>query len=137
MASVFVDTGVWLALLDVKDALHERSRALMSGMRGDRPVCTDLVLCETVTLLRREAGPARAAEFARDVLDGKAATLVRCEWEDWREAIRIIERYPEQKVSVADATSMAVVRRLKIETVASFDKHFRIVLTERRVVGPE
>ena len=45
-------------------------------------------------------------------------------------------RCVELKLSAADATSAAVIRRLAIEKVASFDKHFRIMLPEREVLGP-
>ena len=38
-------------------------------------------------------------------------------------------------MSAADATSVAIIRRLDLEKVASFDRHFRIIITEREVVG--
>ena len=47
----------------------------------------------------------------------------------------LVGKYPEQKLSLADAVSVGVVRRLDVERVASFDRHFRIILTERPVLG--
>lgn len=47
----------------------------------------------------------------------------------------MIEKYPDQKVSFADATSVAIVRRMDIERAASFDRHFAFMLTERTVVS--
>jgi predicted nucleic acid-binding protein len=88
-------------------------------------------------LLRRELGPEIAAGFGRDFMDGKIGQLVRCEPSDWTLGLEIIEKFRDQKLSAADATSAAVVRRMDIRKVASFDKHFKIILTEREVLGSE
>lgn len=46
-----------------------------------------------------------------------------------------MRKYHEQKLSLADAVSIAVIRRMDIEKVASFDRHFRIILTQCEVIG--
>lgn len=94
------------------------------------------MLSETITLLRRELGPEIAAGFGRDFMDGKVGQFVRCEPTDWAVGLDIIEKFRDQKLSVADATSAAVIRRIDIRKVASFDKHFQIMLPDREVVGP-
>ncbi len=62
--------------------------------------------------------------------------MVPVEKGDWLEGLKIIEQYKDQKVSAADATSVALIRRLDIEKAASFDRHFKSILAEREVVGP-
>lgn len=96
---------------------------------------SDLVLSETVTLIRRDMGPSAAVNFGRDLLAGKSGVLVRTEEENLRSAFDLIERYREQRLSLADAASFSTIRRLDIRRVASFDQHFRIVLTEREVLS--
>jgi predicted nucleic acid-binding protein len=98
---------------------------------------SDLVLSETITLLRRELGPEIATGFGRDFMDGKIGQLVQCERSDWAVGFEIIEKFRDQKLSAADGTSAAIVRRLGIRKVASFDRHFRIILPDRDVIGPE
>lgn len=134
MRALYVDTGIWLALLDGADPLHSRARSILEANRTFPFYSTDQVLSETVTLVRRELGPGRAASFGRDFLEGRIGTLVHCELSDWNEAFGVIQKYGDQKVSAAGATSVAVIRRMNIEKVASFDKHFKIVLTEREVI---
>lgn len=137
MRSLYVDTGVWLALIDTSDPHHARARSIFDSHRGF-PLCgSDLVLSECVTLLARRFGADRAADFGSEFVEGREATLLRCEREDWIEGLALIRKFPEQRLSFADATSFAIVRRFDIEKAASFDKHFRIVLPEREVIGPE
>ncbi|HVR85374.1 MAG TPA: PIN domain-containing protein, partial [Planctomycetota bacterium] len=109
---LYVDTGIWLALLDKADPLHARARSLIDAHRTLAFISTDLVLSETITLLRRELGPEIAASFGRDFMDGKIGQLVRCEPPDWAVGFDIMERFQDQKLSAADATSAAVVRRM-------------------------
>lgn len=134
MRALYVDTGIWPALLDSADPLHDRARSILEANRTYPFYSSEQVLSENVTLVRRELGPEPAASFGRDFVAGRIGTLVRCEMTDWNEAFGIIQKYWNQKISAADATSVAVIRRLDIEKVASFDKHFKIVLTEREVV---
>jgi predicted nucleic acid-binding protein len=134
--AIYIDTGIWLALLDSADPLHARARSLIDGHRSFTFTSSDLVLSETITLLRRELGAEIAAGFGRDFMDGKIGLLVRCESADWALGLEIIEKFRDQKLSAADATSAAIVRRLDIRRVASFDRHFPIVLPDREIVGP-
>jgi predicted nucleic acid-binding protein len=68
-------------------------------------------------------------------MDGKIGQLVRCEPSDWAVGFDIIERFRDQKLSTADATFAAIVRRMDIKKVASFDKHFQIILQDREILG--
>lgn len=135
MRALFVDTGVWLAFLDAADPLHARARTVIEANRSYPFLSTDLVLSETVTMIRRELGPDRAGAFGREFLEGKIASLIRPEPEDWQTGLALICKYTEQKLSLADAVSIAVIQRMRIERAAAFDKHFRIILTGCEVFG--
>jgi predicted nucleic acid-binding protein len=135
MRGLYIDTGVWLALLDAADPLHPRAKTIVETHKAYPFFSSDHVLSETVTLLRRELGPEPATGFGREFLEGQIAQLLQVERSDWLEGFKIIDKYKDQKVSAADATSVAMIRRLDLEKVASFDRHFRIIITEREVVG--
>ena len=135
MAPVYVDTGVWVALLDGQDQYHVRAKQIVQDHQTVGFVSSDLIIGEAVTLLRRTAGPKVAADFAREFLDHETGEMIRTEESDWRTGMDLLEQYKEHRLSSADAASLALIRRLDIKQVASFDKHFRIVLTEREVIG--
>lgn len=135
MRGIFLDTGVWVASMDRKDPLHARAREIIEANVALPFIANDLVLVETVTLLRRSLGPVPAADFGRKFLAGEIADLVRCEWDDLREGLGLIETYREHKVSLPDAASVVTIKRLDIRKVASFDIHFRAMLSDRDVVG--
>ncbi len=135
MRGLYVDTGVWLALLDAADPLHARARKVIEEHKTYPLLSSDQVLSETVTLLRRELGSKTAAEFGEDFLAGKIGQLLAVEKADWQEGLRILKRYEEHKISAADATSAALIHRLDVERVASFDKHFKVLIVDRPVVG--
>ncbi len=66
MRALYVDTGVWLALLDAADPLHAKARGIIEGHKTYPFLSSDHVLSETVTLVRRELGPEVAVGFGRD-----------------------------------------------------------------------
>lgn len=135
MRGLYVDTGIWLARIDAADPLHPKAKAIIEAHKSYPFFSSDHVLSGTVTLLRRELGPEPATGFGRDFLEGKIGQLLAAERSDWLEGFKIIETYKDQRVSAADATSVSIIRRLDLEKVASFDKHFRIILKEREVLG--
>lgn len=135
MADLFVDTGIWLAALDRKDGLHAHARDLLDRERRHRAVVSEFVFAETVTLLRWRLGPEAAALFGRGFLNGNAGEIVACTRADLTAGLALIAQYDDQRLSLADATSFVLVRRLGIQRVASFDSHFRIVLAEREILS--
>lgn len=132
---IFVDTGVWVAGLDAHDGFHARARGLRAVLEGSRLVTSDLVLSEAVTLLRRAGDAAAVVRFGRGLMDETLGSVEFCTRTDIAAGLALIERYDDQKLSLTDATSFVLVRRLGIKRVASFDKHFRIVLADREILS--
>lgn len=121
--TLFVDTSVWYAAADGADRSNERAREILSA--GDRLVTTDHVLLECWTLLRFRIHRAAAEMF----WDGLRSGIARIETVGpadlhaaW--AIGRVSRY--QDFSFVDRTSFAVMERLGLERVASFDNDFAI-----------
>ncbi len=135
MRAVYADTGYWVALVDESDALHPRAVAIDEAYRDWPFVSSDFVLSETVTLLRRRSETQKATDFGRRLIDGRIGTLLRTELQDWAVGLSLIDQFPQQRLSFADATSIALVRRLDIPKIAAFDKHFSIVAPEREILS--
>lgn len=85
---------------------------------------TDLVLGETWTFFSRRAGHRRAVEFL-DAATSLAPLTIRHVDEDLvSEAWRWLRRHDERPCSFVDATSFALMRRLRIREALAFDGDF-------------
>jgi predicted nucleic acid-binding protein len=133
---VFVDSGPLIALADRGDAQHLEARRFF-GRKG-APLLTHVgVLGEAVTFLRYRFGHASARRLGDLVRNGRALTLLPIELADDLEGWRWFLRYRDQKFSLVDCWSFAVMTRLGIREVATFDRDFTIagftpVLDRRR-----
>lgn len=126
MNKVFVDTSFWIALADKKEKDHQKSIKLMTLLKNENysMVITNFILDETITLIRKRLGIARALDF-RDTLAkyGNLLNLERVTVSDeenvWSWFTREID-----KLSYTDCTSFAVMKRLGLKKVATFDDDF-------------
>ena len=72
---IFVDTGAWIALSDLKDQYHEDAIRIYDRLKRvkERLLTTDYVIDETVTRLRYDLGHSTAVKFL-DLLAGTERT---------------------------------------------------------------
>jgi predicted nucleic acid-binding protein len=120
---LFVDTSAFYAALDRGDLDHARATTILSG--GDRLVTTDHVLVESWRLARKRLGGYVAERFWGSLRGGQAVVESVLPT-DFDVAWRIGEVFSDQDFSIVDRTSFAVMERLGIDRVASFDDHFSI-----------
>jgi uncharacterized protein len=122
---VHVDTGAWFALSDDRDQDHVAARTISGWLtaEGYTFVTTNFIVAETHALALVRRGPARARTVLRWLLDD-TLQRVRIEPADEERAVEIIEQYADKVFSYTDATSVAVMRRLGIDTAFTFDRHF-------------
>ncbi|MDO8665986.1 MAG: PIN domain-containing protein [Gemmatimonadales bacterium] len=131
MLEVFVDSGFWCATAlrgrtDADRERHERAGATLRQLirSGTRLVTTNLVLAETHQLLlirdRRDtalaflrAFPAPGTDVVPSTAELEAEALA-----DW------IEKYDDQDFSLADAVSLALMKRRRIKRALAYDRHF-------------
>jgi len=121
--SLFVDSSVWYAAADAGDRSNARARELLSS--GDALVTSDHVLIETWLLLRHRLSR-DAAERFWGALKGGVAAIEPVTATDLEVAWAIGEAFPDQDFSVVDRTSFAVMQRLGVHRVASFDDDFAV-----------
>jgi predicted nucleic acid-binding protein len=121
--SLFVDSSAWYAGADRDDRDNQRAREILSA--GEALLTTDHVLVETWLLLRHRIHR-RAAERFWEGMRGGIATLEPVLAADLEAAWAIGQRFADQDFSVVDRTSFAVIERLGVERVASFDDDFAV-----------
>ncbi|MFV1959448.1 MAG: type II toxin-antitoxin system VapC family toxin [Planctomycetota bacterium] len=121
--SLFVDTSVWYAAADAGDAGNDRAHRVLGG--GERLITTDHVLVEIWTLLHHRIHATAAECFWAGIRGGVAqCEIVRTA--DLEVAWEIGRAFPDQDFSIVDRTSFAVMRRLGLSRVASFDADFAV-----------
>jgi uncharacterized protein len=121
--SLFVDTSAFYAATDSRDRHHARATDLLRD--GGDLMSTDHVLVESWRLIRDRGGYERAERFWAGIRSG-LVTVEAVLPVDLDKAWRIGEAFPDQDFSIVDRTSFAVMERLGVTAVTSFDDHFAI-----------
>jgi len=121
---VFADTSGFLALLMESDRQHARAQRTFRtlGERESPLATTSYVLAETYALLDRRVGRNGVFRFREELEDLLHVTWVGKEEHD--AGLAMLRARP-RSVSLTDAVSFVVARRLGIREVFAFDPHFR------------
>ena len=120
---IVIDTSVIYALLDGRDANHERA-ATWYEAHHPALVTTPLILAEVDHLAGARAG-ARAQQAWRQDL-AKGVYDVRWWSSAPQEIAAIANRYADIGVGLADASLVALAGRIETANIATFDdRHFR------------
>jgi uncharacterized protein len=129
--SAFVDSSAWFASIVARDRHNTRAKEVLRHAARAGLVTTDHVVVETWLLLYRRQHRAAAEEFWEAIRRGIAEVEFVIAV-DWRSAWVIGEAFPDQDFSLVDRTSFAVMERLGLTRVASFDSDFAVYRYGRR-----
>lgn len=121
--SLFVDSSVWYAAADGGDLSNRRARELLSA--GEPLITSDHVLVESWLLLRHRLSRDAAERFWGGLKSG-VALIEAVRGADLEVAWAIAEAFPDQDFSIVDRTSFAVMQRLGVQRVATFDDDFAV-----------
>lgn len=122
---VYVDTSAMLAILHAEDTNHAKAiETWLNLAQGEIDlVCNNYVLVEAFSLLQRRYG----LEKAR-ALQERIAPLLDIDWLDedlHSDAVNSLLTANRRQLSLVDCSSFATMRRLRIESVFTFDEHFK------------
>lgn len=121
--SIFVDSSAWYAAADRGDRYNSVAKRLLQT--PEPLVTSDHVVIETWRLIHHFIS-AHAAERFWGGLRRGVATVEQTNSADLEAAWAIGERFPDQDFSLVDRTSFAVMERLGISRVISFDDDFAV-----------
>lgn len=123
---IFVDTSFFKAISDKKDDFHDFSIKTLKRIKseGYELVTTNYILDETYTLVRTRCGYEDVIDFHDGLFSGMLfLQIVRVGVDDEIKAWKFfLEKW--SKLSFTDCTSFAVMKRLGLTEVATFDSHF-------------
>jgi predicted nucleic acid-binding protein len=121
--SIFVDSSVWFANANIRDGYNDRAKVLLK--QHPRRVTTDHVVVETWLLLNSKVHRQAAESFWEGIRRGVSA-VEKVTQSDLEAAWAIGRAFADQDFSIVDRTSFAVMERLGVARVASFDDDFAI-----------
>jgi uncharacterized protein len=126
MRKLFLDTGYLIALEAADDQHHNEALAHWQVLGRSLPplVTTSYVFDEVVTFFNSRNPHAKAVETGKLLLESPSITLVHIDEVLFREAWRYFVQYTDKSYSLTDCASFLVMKRLRIRTALTFDKHF-------------
>lgn len=125
---IFVDTGAWVARFSRRDQYHKRAAEIWAKLKtsNERVITSDSVFAETVTLLDRNVSPLAAVEAGRYLHGWNKLAILRAVKEDEAAALEFLRKFTGQSIGFVDCLSFALMRRHRITTAFSFDRHFEL-----------
>jgi len=125
MRAVLADTGPLYAAADADDIDHQRASQQISELRrDDRVVLIPYpILLEAYSLILKRFGSPSALHWLEHA---GAASLVNPAPEDYAVACGIVRAFPDQDISLVDATVATLASRMKV-AVWTYDHHFDVM----------
>jgi predicted nucleic acid-binding protein len=119
----FVDTSFWVALRFARDGRHADAKKIWEAGHGGL-ITTDVVVGETWTFLKRRTSHRRAVEFLDAVTKSPTIAIRHADEDLVDEAWRWLRRHDERSYSFVDASSFALMRRMRLREALAFDGDF-------------
>jgi predicted nucleic acid-binding protein len=121
---IVLDTGGFHAALDANEALHGRAVAALVAATPPR-VISPVVLAELDYLIASRVGHQAQMALLDEVTRG-AYQLEPFSSEDVGHARRIMERYADLRIGLADASVVVLAHRHRtLELLSTDERHFR------------
>jgi len=121
---IVLDTGGWYAALDANEALHGRAVAALASAAPPR-VLSPFVLAELDYLIGTRVGHSAQIALVEEVTRG-VYQLDAFTADDVAQARRIMERYADLRIGLADASVVVLAQRHRtVDLLCTDERHFR------------
>jgi predicted nucleic acid-binding protein len=123
---IFVDTSAFLAVLDINDINHALALRCWKNLLQEvhPPLSTNnYIIVESISIIQNRLGLQAVRDLQTEVLP-----FVQIEWIDENQHTLVIETVlatNRRKLSLVDCSVLQTMKNLGIDTVFTFDDHFR------------
>jgi len=124
----YVDTSALIAFLDRSDSYHAIFRKLFSS--PPRLVTSALVIVEGHGWFLRRYDQNRAIQFLNFIDELTLLTLEQAGKEELAKAGRLIKKFADQPLTLADAHGLVIMNERRIDTCWSTDRHLGLTGAE-------
>ncbi len=124
MNVVFADAAFWIALREARDKYNKAAVALARELLNQRThlVITPLVFAEVQAYFSRSRE--LRERVIRECWENPVVRIEQPTFEDQTNAIKILRAQTDKSYSFCDAVSFALMLRMQIDRVVTFDDHF-------------
>jgi predicted nucleic acid-binding protein len=126
----YVDTSALIAFLDRSDSYHPLFRRLFAS--PPRLVTSALVLAEGHGWFLQRYDQNRAIQFLNFMGELSVLAIQPFDAEEFRNASRLVKKFDDQQLTLADAHGLAIIQERRIAVCWSTDRH--LGLTGARLV---
>ena len=125
---VYLDTGALIALLAANDRHHRAAASYFraSLKKGVRFLLGRPVLVEYLDGVAKRVDKATAIEELRRIESSSVLLVEPAVEEDWERARDLFLRYDGQAIDLTDSLSFAMMERLHLAEVFTFDPDFAV-----------
>lgn len=127
---VYVDTSAFIAFRDSSDTYHPLFRQLMAS--PPRLVTSSFVVAEGQGWFLRRYDSTRALQFMNFIQSLDKLAVISVGSREISEATRFLQKFSDEKLTLADAIGLWIMEREKIDLCWSTDRH--LGLTGRTLV---
>lgn len=125
--NVYLDTSALIALVDKNDKNHKIAVTFTKNFlsSGNNFILGKHVLIEFIDGLTKRIGKKEGLIALDDIMKSAFVHIV---WEnkiDWDKAIEYFKKYNDKKIDLTDCLSFAIMERLNIIKVFTFDSDFK------------
>ncbi len=122
---IYVDTSAFFAVVNSGDDQHERALQTLQKLieENEKLMCNNYVLVESMALIQHRLGVEALA-----ILHNEIIPYLEVEWLDeilHNAIVNFALSAKRRQLSFVDLSSFDTMRRHKINTAFTFDKHFR------------
>lgn len=122
---IFIDSSMFKALVDEQDEFHQKAVISWTRFREDNSqlITSNYILDEIFTLIRKRRGRNTVDNFRKSLAGDLAVKIFRVITADEATAWNWFLN-DWSNLSFTDCVSFALMQRLGLKKVATFDKHF-------------
>jgi predicted nucleic acid-binding protein len=126
MKTLFVDAVYWIALLNPRDALHQRAVSVSRSMDQVQLVTTEMVLTELLNAFAERGSSFRRAatqlvQRLKQDANTRIVTQTSAQFED---ALALYRSRHDKEWSHTDCASFRVMEQEGIAEALTYDRHF-------------
>jgi len=124
----FLDTSFLIALSDEKDKNHQTAKTSLRDLvgKGTRFIVARNILNEYIDGVTKRISKEKAIEELDNILNSKLLVIEPVTDKDWDKAIIYFRKYNDQQIDLTDCLSFAIMERLEMKSVLTFDNDFKI-----------